>query len=101
MPLSTNSALLVPRPGTGNLIGQTTSKTTKNSPNNSKIMNRPKTSNKAEPNNYQSSSATTASTNNRTAQTKSLGEESAKKMLKKAKPKSSSRPSSGTKKRPT
>lgn len=118
LPLNQSNQLLASRPGTGSLMGHISSKTAKHSPN-SKLVPRPKTSNKQDPNLHPyNSSATTASTtagtgNHRTSgsmsgqPTKSLGEESAKRILKKAavggagqKPKSSSRPSSGNKKRP-
>lgn len=85
------------RPGTsGGIIGNMGSK--KTSPTQSKSNIRPQTSSKQDPQVAQNS--TTASTNNRSGQTKSLGEESVQRLLKKAKAKSSSRPTSGNKKRP-
>jgi hypothetical protein len=38
--------MMANRPGTGGLIGHISSKTAKNSPNSSKLLSRPKTSNK-------------------------------------------------------
>ena len=65
-----NSILQTPlgRPGTANLTQKHSSKTTKNSPNNSSSkLGRPNTTNKTE-SNYSVTQPTTASTNNRSGQ---------------------------------
>ena len=90
------------RPGTsGGILTQP--RTQKSSPNTSKGAIRPKTTAKVEPYS-QTTSATTASTTNNNrgtpAQTKSLGEESIQRILKKGGVKKpQSRPSSGNKKK--
>ena len=87
------------RPGTS---GGLHARTQKSSPNTSKGAIRPKTTAKAEPYS-QTTQATTASTSNHNrgtpAQTKSLGEDSIQRILKKGGMVKKQRPQSGNKKR--
>lgn len=100
------------RPATGHQVGKNHYKLLKNSGSpdltsvGEKISQRPKTSSKLESNGgssiqHKQQATTTASTTTKrtTEQTKSLGEDSVKRIIKKSKTKSNSRPSSANKKK--